>query len=402
MSVTLLTNIGRLWTGTEMLTKAAILLNEDRIAWVGPAAELPQQIPGVVEDLTDVDEVVNIGGGLVTPGLIDAHCHPVYAGDRYAEVSMRANGASRGDIFAAGGGVSTTVTITRGTDPWTLCNAVRERLRHWVLTGATTVEAKTGYHLTRDGELADVRLLRSLEEEPGMPRINVTFFPAHGVPPEFFGRPKEYVAAAASWLSDASTAGADGVDIYCDNQQFTTEDAHMLLGVGQSVGLRTTLHACSRPRHGAVRMATEMGCSSVDLLHETDDQDILALTSTRTPVVACPTTSLREHRMPPVRTLLDHGVPVGLGTDHNPGQTGATSMPLVMSLAISMFEMTVQEALTAATLGSAHALGLTDRGVLAPGCLADLVQWDADHEGAFGWSMGLQTLRVWQGGRTIR
>ncbi|WP_017598685.1 amidohydrolase family protein [Nocardiopsis lucentensis] len=401
MTLVLLTNIGRLWTGNELLTKAALLMNDDRVAWIGPAADLPQRIPGVFDDLTDVDDVVNIGGGLITPGLVDAHCHPVYAGDRYAEVNMWAKGASKGDIFAAGGGVSTTVTITRGTDPWTLCNAVRERLRHWVITGTTTVEAKTGYHLTRDGELADVRLLRSLEEEPGMPRLHVTFFPAHGVPPEFFGRPREYVSTAASWLSDAAMAGADGVDVYCDNQQFTTDDARILLGVGQSVGLRTTLHACSRPRHGAVRMATDLGCSSVDLLHETDEEDILALAATRTPVVACPTTSLHERRTPPVRTLLDHGVPVGLGTDHNPGQSGATSMPLVISLAVAMFGMTVQEALSAATSGGARALGLVDRGVLTPGSLADLVQWDADHEGAFAWSMGLNTLRVWQGGRPI-
>ena len=401
MAVVLLSNIGRLWTGDEMLTKAALLIDGERVAWVGPAAELPQRLTGVYEDLTAVDEIINIGGGLITPGLIDAHCHPVYAGDRYAEVGMWAKGASQGDIFAAGGGVSTTVTITRGTDPWTLCNAVRERLRHWVITGTTTVEAKTGYHLTRDGELADVRILRTLEEEPGMPRLHVTFFPAHGVPPEFFGRPAEYIATAASWLADAAQAGADGVDVYCDNRQFTTDDARMFLSAGRSVGLRTTLHACSRPRHGAVRMAAELGCTSVDLLHETDEEDILALAATRTPVVACPTTSLHERRTPPVRALLDHGVPVGLGTDHNPGQSGATSMPLIISLAVAMFRMTVQEALHAATVGGARALGLSDRGMLTPGAPADLVQWDADHEGAFAWSMGLKALHVWQSGRTI-
>lgn len=402
MTVRLLTNIGRLWTGSELLSNAALLLQRERVAWVGPAAELPQRLPGVVEDLTDVDEVVNVGGGLVTPGLIDAHCHPVYAGDRYAEVAMRANGATRADITAAGGGVASTVTVTRGTDPWTLCNAVRERLRRWVLSGCTTVETKTGYHLTRDGELADVRVLRALEEEPGMPRLNVTFFAAHAVPPEYFGRPQDYVGAVASWLSDAALAGADGVDVYCDNQQFTTEDARMLLSVGQSVGLRTTMHACARPRHGAVRMAAELRCSSVDLLHDTDEEDVLALAATGTPVVACPTTSLQERRTPPIRALLDHGVPVGLGTDHNPGQSGSTSLPLAISLAIAMFGMSVREALSAATVGGAQALRLSDRGRLTPGSIADIVQWDADHEGAFAWSMGLNTLRVWRGGQTIR
>src|SRR5690348_17077623 len=158
MTIRLLTNIGRLWTGSEVWSNAAILMQNDRIAWAGPAAQLPTNLPGVVDDIVDVDHVENLGGALVTPGLIDAHTHPVYAGNRYAEMAMRSGGSSASAIAAAGGGIGSTVTVTRGTDPWTLCNGVRERLREWLLGGTTTVEAKTGYHLTRDGELADVRL----------------------------------------------------------------------------------------------------------------------------------------------------------------------------------------------------------------------------------------------------
>src|SRR5215469_10471094 len=183
MTVRLLTNIGRLWTGSEIWSNAAILIQHDRIAWAGPAAELPSSIPGVVHDIVDVDQVENLGGALVTPGLIDSHTHPVYAGNRWAELAMRSGGSSAAEITAAGGGVASTVTVTRGTDPWTLCNNVRERLRAWLRTGTTTIEAKTGYHLTRDGELADVRMLRSLEAEPGMPRVHATFMAAHTVPP---------------------------------------------------------------------------------------------------------------------------------------------------------------------------------------------------------------------------
>ncbi|GAB3481378.1 imidazolonepropionase [Nocardiopsis coralliicola] len=401
MTVRLLTNIGRLWTGSDLIGNAAMLLNGDRVAWAGPAVELPQSLPGVLDDIVDVDEVENLGGGLVTPGLIDAHTHPVYAGNRYAEVAMRAGGATKAEISSAGGGVGSTVTVTRGTDPWTLCNAVRERLRHWMLSGCTTVEAKTGYHLTRDGELADVRLLRQLEEEPGMPRLHVTFFAAHAVPPEYFARPQDYVEAVASWLSDAAQAGAEAVDVYCDNHQFTPEDAYRLLAAGRSSGLRTHLHACARPRHGAVRMAADLHCDSVDLLHDTDEDDVLALAKSATPVVVCPTTSLLEQRRPPIRALLDHGVPVALGTDHNPGQSGTTSLPLAISMAVSMFGLSVLEALRAATVGGALALGTADRGVLAPGRYADIVQWDADHEGAFAWSYGLRPLRIWRGGETV-
>src|SRR5947207_14714957 len=133
VTVRLLTNIGRLWTGSEIMSNAAILTQDERITWVGPAAELPESIPGVVDDIVDVDHVENLGGGLVTPGLIDAHTHPVYAGNRWAELAMRSNGSTEQAIMQAGGGVCSTVTVTRGTDPWTLCSGVRARVRHGII-----------------------------------------------------------------------------------------------------------------------------------------------------------------------------------------------------------------------------------------------------------------------------
>src|ERR1700747_2128735 len=184
MTVRLLTNIGRLWTGAQGWSDAAIITNEDKIAWVAPASDLPRSLPGVIDDIVDVDHVENLNGGLVTPGLIDAHTHPLYAGIRWAEIAMRSGGSSPNEIAAAGGGMASTVTVTRGTDPWTLCNGVRARLRDWLVNGTTTIEAKNGHHLTRDGELADLRMLRSLEKEPDMPRVHATFLAAHAIPPE--------------------------------------------------------------------------------------------------------------------------------------------------------------------------------------------------------------------------
>ena len=397
MTVRLLTNIGRLWTGSEILSNAAIVTGDERIAWVGPAAELPQRIPGVVDDIVDVDHVENLGGGLVTPGLIDAHTHPVYAGNRWAELAMRSNGSSAAEITAAGGGVSSTVTVTRGTDPWTLCNGVRERMGRWLRCGTTTIEAKTGYHLTRDGELAAVRMLRGLEGEPGMPRVHVTFLAAHAVPPEFFGRRHDYIDAVSSWCADASAVGADSVDVYCDEGYFTEREARWVLGQGRLAGLLPRLHACGDPRAGAASLAAELGCASADLLHGASDDDVAALASAGVAAVLCPATSSESGRIPPVRALLDKGVAVALGSAHSPGENGITSMPLVISLAVSEYGMSVTEALRAATLGGAHALRAPDRGAMARGRYADIVAWDADHEGAFAWAYGLKPLRVWRG-----
>ncbi|MDL4771412.1 MULTISPECIES: imidazolonepropionase [Thermomonosporaceae] len=403
MTVRLLTNIGRLWTGTDVCSNAAVLIHDDRIVWAGPASDLPQSVPGIIDDIVDVDHVENLGGGLVTPGLIDAHSHPVYAGNRWAELAMRTSGSSHSAITAAGGGVNSTVTVTRGTDPWTLCNGVRERLRQWILAGTTTVEAKTGYHLTRDGELADIRLLRSLEGEPSMPRIHATFLAAHILPPEFFGRRRDYIEAVRTWAGDAAAAGADSIDVYCDEGHFTAEEARALLLTGKRAGLKARMHACANERIGAAQVAAEVGCASADLLTQANDDDIKALAHAGVTATVCPGSALNSARPPaPVRAMLDRGVTVALGTDHNPGQCGITSMPLVIGLSVAMFGLSVTEALRAATLGGAAALRVGDRGSLAPGMLADIVLWDADHEGAFAWAFGLRALRVWRGGVPVQ
>ena len=401
MTVRLLTNIGRLWTGSEILSNAAILTYDERIAWVGPSAELPRSIPGVVDDIVDVDLVENLGGGLVTPGLIDAHTHPVYAGNRYAELAMRSSGLSESEITAAGGGISSTVTVTRGTDPWTLCNNVRERLACWLQSGTTTIEAKTGYHLTRDGELADVRMLRSLENEPGMPRVHVTFLAAHSVPPEFFGRRSDYIDAVSAWCADAAAVGADSVDVDCEDGRFNEDEARWILNAGRRSGLLPRLHACGHSHTGAARVAAEMGCASADLLHAAADDDVAALSRAGVAAVICPGSAMQLNARPPVRSLLDKGVAVALGSDHTPGGVGITSMPLVIALAVSYLGMSVTEALRAATLGGAHALRAPDRGAMVRGRLADMVLWDADHEGAFAWNYGLQPRRVWRGGEPV-
>ncbi|HUC58994.1 MAG TPA: amidohydrolase family protein [Streptosporangiaceae bacterium] len=396
--IRLLTNIGRLWTGTEIVSNTAILMQDDRIAWAGQANQLPPSLPGVIDDIVDVDQVENLGGALVTPGLIDSHTHPVYAGNRWAELAMRSGGASMTEIVSAGGGLSSTVTVTRGTDPWTLCNHVRGRMKDWLLSGTTTIEAKTGYHLTRDGELADVRLLRSLEAEQDTPRVHATFFPAHALPPEYFGRRHDYVDAVGTWCNDAAAAGADSIDVYCDEGRFSEHEARWILNVGRAAGLLPRIHVTGESRFGAAKLAAELGCASADLLYSIDDDDVVALAKANVTAVVCPANQSESGRTPPVRALLDRGANIALGSGHSPGTNGITSMPLVITMAIANFGMSVTEALRAATVGGAQALRIPDRGAMGRGRLADIVAWDADHEGAFAWSHGLRPYRVWRGG----
>jgi imidazolonepropionase len=225
---------------------------------------------------------------------------------------------------------------------------------------------------------------------------------AHAVPPEFFGRRNDYVDAVGSWSADAVAAGADSIDVFCDDGGFTAHEASWILNAGRQAGLLPRLHACGDGRSGAALLAAELGCASADLLTGAGDDDVAALARAGVVGVLCPATAESDvRRLPPVRALLDKGVPVALGSGHSPGGNGITSMSLVVSLAISTFGMSVTEALRAATVGGAQALRAPDRGAMARGRLADIVAWDADHEGAFGWSYGLKPVRVWRGGEPV-
>jgi len=234
-----------------------------------------------------------------------------------------------------------------------------------------------------------------------MPRVHVTFLAAHSVPPEFFGRRHDYIDAVSSWCADAAAVGADSVDVFCEEGRFTEDEARWILNAGRRSNLLPRLHACGESRTGAARLAAELGCASADLLHQATEEDIAALAQAGVAAVLCPGAALQTSARPPVRSLLDKGVAVALGSDHAPGVTGITSMALVISLAVSYLGMSVEEALRAATIGGAHALRAPDRGAMVRGRLADMVLWDADHEGAFVWSYGLAPRRVWLGGEPI-
>jgi imidazolonepropionase len=389
-----LDNIGRLWSRGHAVDTAAVLVDGERVAWAGPAAQAPARQDG--------EEVVDCGGRLVTPGLVDAHTHPVYAGHRFAEIAARSAGATYSEVAAAGGGIVATVSATRAAAPAELRAAVRARFAAWLAAGTTTVEAKTGYALTRDGELAAVRLLRELVE-PASPRVSATFLPLHAVPPGWAGSADSYVDEAVTWCADAAAAGADSVDAFCDAGYFTVEQSRRLLTAGAAAGLIPRVHADELERTGGSQLAAEIGAASADHLLRIEPADVEALAGAGVVATLCPGTALAMGARPPARALLDGGVTLALGSDHNPGTSGVTGMALVVALAVAVLDLSVDEALVAATVGGARALRVdAERGAVRAGMLADLVAWDAPHEGAFAWAWGLPAYAVWLGGRRVR
>jgi imidazolonepropionase len=419
----ILRSIGRLFTSTggPVVTDAVVAVRDGVIVYAGPeagfagAGRLNDSGPDYHPDAGHPDaghpdaaelaeaEIVDLGGALVTPGLIDAHSHPLYGGNRFGEITMRSAGASYSEIAAAGGGIASTVTATRATPAAALEAGVRERLRTWLATGTTTLEAKTGYHLNEPGELEAVRILARLAASPDdpLPSLEVTWLAGHGVGPEFAGDQDAYADAVCQWADGARGAGARHADVFCDEGYFTVDQARRMLTAAARAGLIPRIHADELARTGGAQLAAELGCASADHLLLIDEADARALAGAGVVATLAPVTALAMGRTPPVHALIDAGATIALGSDHNPGTCGTTSMSLVVALAVAELGMSVDAALVAASAGGAASLRLSDRGRIAPGLRADLVAWDTEHEGAFAWSYGLRPLGVWKTGRRL-
>jgi imidazolonepropionase len=393
--VKLIRNIGRLFTSTErgIIEKASIVLDDARIRWVGAAGDVPS-------DLGELEEI-DAGGALVTPGLVDAHTHPVYAGNRLQELSLRSAGASYAELGAAGGGIASTVAATRAATTKDLTQAVHERMREWLRSGTTTVEAKTGYHLEPEGEIGAVSLLRDVGLASDTPRVLSTFLPLHAMPPGLDVSPDDFVDASSSWCRRAVEEGATFCDVFCDEGYFTVEQSRRFLRAGIDAGLVPRIHADELARTGASELAAQLRAASADHLLEATADDARWLAGAGVVATLAPTTALSMKKLPPVQALLNAGATIALGTDHNPGTSGLTDMSVVIGLAVNALHLSVEQALTAATLGGAQSLRHEDVGFVDEGALADLVQWEAEHEGVFAWTYGVAPKQVWLGGAQI-
>src|SRR6202521_5364636 len=389
-----LRNIGRLFTGTSVgvIEDAAVICDGEKIAWCGPHGQEPHELMEAVSEDDDC------AGGLVTAGLIDAHTHPVYAGDRMPEVAMRPAGASYQQVAKAGGGIRATVQATRAEPTSSLEQSTARRLWAWLEGGTTTVEAKTGYHLNREGELETTRMLARLGERKDLPRIEVTFLAAHALPPDRWARLGTYATEVAGWCADAHHAGARFCDVFCDRGYFSVPQSRRILKAALQAELIPRLHADELARTGGSKLASALHAASADHLLRANRGDAVALARAGVVATLAPGTALSIGRLPPVKELLAAGAVIALGTDHNPGTSGITSMSLVVAMAVGVFKLSAAQALVAATVGGARSIARSDRGAVAPSMLADLVLWDADHEGAFAWAYGLKPVRVWRGG----
>ncbi len=373
---------------------AMIAAVEGRIVFAGPIADAP---------IFDADRTVNCDGRWITPGLIDCHTHLVHGGNRSAEFELRLTGASYEDIARAGGGIVSTMQATRAADEGELVRTALPRLDALIAEGLTTVEIKSGYGLTHVDEIKMLRAARKLGSERPV-RIATTFLGAHALPPEFSNDPDAYITAVCEQMIPAvAGAGlADAVDAFCEGIGFSIAQTRRVFEASAANGLRVKLHAEQLSNlHGAA-LAAEFGALSADHLEYLDQEGIGAMAAAGTVATLLPGAFyfVRETRKPPVAGLRGAGVPIALATDCNPGTSPLTSLLLVMNMAATLFEMTVDECLAGVTRNAALALGLgSEIGTLEVGKSCDLAIWDIERPAELVYRMGFNPLyaRIWRG-----
>ncbi len=382
--------------GHDLIEDGALAWRDGRIMWLGPSTQLPVEF----DDLRG--QALDACGALVTPGLIDAHTHLVFAGDRAGEFEQRLQGVGYEAIAQAGGGIMATVRATRAASEEALLTAALPRARALLHEGVTTVEIKSGYALTLDGEARMLRVARRLGAQLGI-EVRCTLLALHAVPPEFARQRAAYVdAVLADWLPRLHAQGLlDAVDAFCEGIGFSTAETRRLFAAARALGLPVRLHADQLSNlHGAA-LAAEFGALSADHLEYTDAAGVAALAAAGTVAVLLPGSyyTLREKRRPPVAALRAAGVPMAVASDLNPGTSPLCSLRIAMNMACTLFGLTPLEALRGVTAHAARALGLDDRGRLQPGLRADLVLWDAQTPAELSyWLGGDRAAAVFAGG----
>lgn len=393
MPGTLLTNIGRLVTnvpapGRErgplgVLTDAAVLVDDGRVAWVGASSEAPS-----------ASATVDLGGRAVIPGFVDSHTHIVFGGDRAEEFEARAAGRA----YSAGG-IRSTVEATRQATEAQLLTQASRLVAEMRCQGTTTIEVKSGYGLTVDDEARLLGIAAGLTEE-------TTFLGAHVVPAEFADDPDGYVDLVVGDMLSACASQSRWIDVFCESGAFTPEQARRILNAGAAAGLGLRLHAAQLAPGPGVRLAVELGAASVDHCTYLTGADVDALAASwrdgriGTVATLLPGVEFSTRQpYPGARRLIDAGVPVAIASDCNPGSSFTSSMPFCIALAVREMGMTVDEALWSATAGGAAALRRTDIGRVDVGARADLAELLAPSHVHLAYRPGVPLVgRVWKDG----
>ncbi len=329
---------------------------------------------------TSEDADVIDGSDLVAlPGFVDSHTHLLFAGSRENEFAMRAEGKSYQEIAQAGGGIMSTVSATRMASKKTLKRIASKRLDDMMRLGTTTVEIKSGYGLESDSEIKMLEAIQELSGEHFM-TIVPTFLGAHAIPPEHKQSPDTYVSLICDRILPyiGKRKLAKYCDVFCETGYFSVEQSRRILKAAQSLGIASKLHADQFTQIGASRLGAELKAVSVDHLEQLDDEGIEALKKAGCIATVLPGVSFFLHYgYPPARKIIDAGVPLAVSSNFNPGSCMSYSMPTMMTIACTQMGLTPEEAITAATLNGAAALGLSDMvGSIEVGKQADIVLYD--------------------------
>jgi imidazolonepropionase len=353
---TLVRNIGELITnensGPYRKTGFAFTFAEGLITWVGPEVDAPR----------DCDQEIDAAGCAVLPGFVDSHSHLIFAGDRSSEFAARMNG----EPYLAGG-IRSTVAATRAATDTELRSNCASLVSEFHAGGITTFEIKSGYGLDVISEVRSLRIAREFTPE-------TTFLGAHVIPHEFAGDPDAYVDLVCGEMLTAALPYSRWIDVFCDQGAFNSGQARRILQAGAQAGLLIKLHANQIESIGGIDVACELGAISVDHLTHTSDSDLKALADAGIVATLLPGVEFSTRSpYPDARRFFDAGVEVALATDCNPGSSFTTSMQFVIALAVREMNMSVDQAIRAATLGGAHALARTDIAALSPGMKADFM-----------------------------
>jgi imidazolonepropionase len=359
---------------------AAVVIEDGRVAWTGPAARAPA-----------ADQMVDAGGRAVLPGFVDSHAHLVFAGERGGEFAAR----MAGQPYQAGG-IRSTVAATRNADDAELRANLRRLAAEMLAQGTTTFECKSGYGLTVRDEARSVALAAEATPE-------VTYLGAHVVPPEFDGNPDGYVDLVCGEMLDACAPHARWVDVFCERGAFGRDEAQTVLVAGLAAGLDARVHANQLGPGPGVLLAVQIGAASADHCTYLEPADVDALVGSRTVATLLPGVEFStRHPYPDARRLLDAGATVALASDCNPGSCFTSSVAFCIALAVREMRMTTQEAVWAATAGGARALRRTDVGHLGVGARADLIMLDAPSHAYLAYRPGVPLVAsVWQGGERV-